>query len=80
MWETWVQALGWEDPLEKETAPHSSIPTPVFRPGEFHGQRSKAGYSPWGHKELDTTERLSHSLSLQDLLPHSESSNRYVYI
>ena len=30
--------------------------TPVFLPGEFHGQRSLAGYSPWGHKELDTTE------------------------
>ena len=31
-------------------------PTPVFLPGEFHGQRSLAGYSPWGHKELDTIE------------------------
>ena len=31
-------------------------PTPVFLPGEFHGQRSLAGYSPWGHKELDMTE------------------------
>ena len=31
-------------------------PTPVFWPGEFHGQRSLAGYSPWGHTELDTTE------------------------
>ena len=30
--------------------------TPVFLPGESHGQRSLAGYSPWGHKELDTTE------------------------
>ena len=30
--------------------------TPVFLPGEFHEQRSLAGYSPWGHKELDTTE------------------------
>ena len=29
---------------------------PVFMPGEFHGQRSLAGYSPWGCKELDTTE------------------------
>ena len=29
---------------------------PVFLPGEFHGQRSLAGYSPWVHKELDTTE------------------------
>ena len=34
-------------------------PTPVFLPGEFHGQRSLAGYSPWGHKELDVTEQLS---------------------
>ena len=31
-------------------------PTPVFLLGESHGQRSLAGYSPWGHKELDTTE------------------------
>ena len=34
-------------------------PTPVFLPGEFHGQRGLAGYSPWGHKELDMTEQLS---------------------
>ena len=31
-------------------------PTPVFLPGEFHGQRSLVGYSPWGQKELDVTE------------------------
>ena len=31
-------------------------PTLVFLPGEFHEQRSLAGYSPWDHKELDTTE------------------------
>ena len=37
--ETWVQPLGQEDPLEKGMAP-----TPVFLPGEFHGQRSLAGY------------------------------------
>ena len=30
-------------------------PTPVFLPREFHGQRSLVGYSPWGHKESDTT-------------------------
>ena len=34
--------------------------TPVFLPGESQRQRSLAGYSPWGHKESDTTERLSH--------------------
>ena len=32
-------------------------PTSVFLPGESHGLRSLAGYSPWGHKESDTTER-----------------------
>ena len=89
MQETLVRFLGWEDPLEKGQATHSSIlvlplwlsrwrnclqcgrpgfdhwvgkipcrrerlPTPVFWPGEFHGL-----YSPWDHKESDTTERLS---------------------
>ena len=54
LWKTWVQSLGWEDPLEREW-----LPTLVFLPGEFHGQRSLAGYSPWGRKESDTTERLS---------------------
>ena len=34
-------------------------PTPVFLPGESHGQRSLVGYSPWGRKESDVTERLS---------------------
>ena len=33
-------------------------PTPVLMPGKFHGWRSLVGYSPWGCKELDTTERL----------------------
>ena len=51
VWETWVQSLGWENPLEKGTVTHS-----IFWPGEFHGL-----YSPWGHKESDTTERLSHT-------------------
>ena len=50
MQETWVQSLSWDDPLEDEMA------TPVFLPGESHGQRSLAGYSPYGCKELDMTE------------------------
>ena len=45
--------LGWKDPWRR--AWH---PTPVLLPGEFHGQGSLAGYSPWGRKESDTTERL----------------------
>ena len=48
MQETWVRSLGLEDILEKGKATHS-----VFWPGEFRGL-----YSPWGHKESDTTERL----------------------
>ena len=43
-------------------------PTPVFLPGEFHGQRSLSGYSPWGHKESDTTEQLTLSLHFQTCL------------
>ena len=54
MWKTWVWSLGWEDPLKKGT-----LSTPVFWPGEFRGQRSLAGYSPWNCKELDMTEQLS---------------------
>ena len=50
---TWVQSLGQEDPLGKGMTTHSSI---VLLPGEFHGQRSLVGYSPWGCKELGTTE------------------------
>ena len=46
MQETKVQSLGQEDPLEKL----------VFLPGESPGQRSVAGYSPWGCRESDTTE------------------------
>ena len=50
MWKTQVQPLGWEDPLENGMA------TPVFFPGESHGQSSLADYSPWGCKDLDMTE------------------------
>ena len=46
--------LGQEDPWRRKCQP-----TPVFLPEESQGQRSLAGYSPWGPKELDTTEQLS---------------------
>ena len=36
-------------------------PTPLFLLGEFHGQRSLAGYSPWGHNESDMTEQLNNN-------------------
>ena len=40
------------------------LPTPVLLLGKSHGQRSLVGCSPWGHKELDTTERLHFHFSL----------------
>ena len=51
MWETWVQSLGWEDPLEEGKATHlySCLENP-------HGQKSLEGYSLRGPKELDVTE------------------------
>ena len=51
MWETQVRSLGWEDLLEKETATHSS--TLAWR---IPRAEELVGYSPWGRKELDTTE------------------------
>ena len=51
MQETRVQPLGWEDPLEKGMSTHSSILA-----GESHGQRSLAGYSPWGQEKSDIIE------------------------
>ena len=43
----WVRKTPWRRKWQ---------PTPVLLPGKFHGQRSLAGYSPWGHEESDTTE------------------------
>ena len=54
VWETWIRSLCWEDPLEKGKATHSSI----------LAWRIPWIYSPWGCKELDTTEQLSLSLFL----------------
>ena len=53
--ETWVQSLGQEDTLEEETATLTSILA-----WRFYGRRSLMGYNPWGHKESDMTEQLTH--------------------
>ena len=45
----WVRKIPWR---------RKQQPTPVLLPGKFHGWRSLLGYSPWGHKESDTTEWL----------------------
>ena len=46
----WVGKIPWR---------REWLPTPVFLPREFHGQRSLVGYCPWDHKESDTTEQLT---------------------
>ena len=46
----WVRKIPWNRKWQ---------PTPVFLPGKLHGQRSLAGYSPWGCRESDTTDQLS---------------------
>ena len=46
----WVRKIPWRRAWQ---------PTPAFLPGESHGQRSLDGYSPWGRKELATTEQLT---------------------
>ena len=53
MWETWVRSLGWEDPLAKEMATHSSIL--VWR---IPWMEELGGLQSTGRKESDTTERL----------------------
>ena len=54
---TQVQSLGWEDPLEESRATHASILAWRIPCTEEPG-----GYSPWGHKESDTTEQLTYKL------------------
>ena len=59
----WVRKIPWGRKWQ---------PTPIFLPEESHGQRSLAGYSPWGLKELDMTEQLTHTSSDVGCLPHTE--------
>ena len=47
-------------------------PTPVFLPREFHGLRSLVGYSPWGRKESDITERLSTLRDFRKIIPTTQ--------
>ena len=60
----WVGKIPWRRKWQ---------PTPVFLPGESHGQRSLVGYNPWGCKESDTTEQLTHTVEayhiFESLLP-----------
>ena len=64
----WVRKISWSRKRQ---------PIPVFLPGKHHGQRSLAGYSPWGCKESDTTWQLNHHhhQNLRNESAHSSSSS-----
>ena len=68
MWE--IQFRPW---VRKIPGRKEWQPTPIFLPGESHGQRSLVGYSPWGCKESDMTERLIHTHT------HTHSYSIYSY-
>ena len=66
MRETQVGSLGWEDPLEKGMAIHSTILA-----WKSQGQRSLASYSPWGSRESDATEQVTlFQLSCSNYIVH----------
>ena len=64
--QSWVRKILWGRTWQ---------PTPVFLPGEFHGQRYLAGYSSWCLKELDITEQFSLSLTVISLNKLAEKKN-----
>ena len=60
----WVRKIPWRRKWQ---------PTPVFLPEKFHGQRSLLGYSPWGHKQSDKTEQLTHTYIPTHMVKNDES-------
>ena len=66
----WVGKIPWK---------REWLPTPLFWPGESHEQRSLAGYSPWGHKESDTTERQALLWSVKTYL-HTKKKRKKAYV
>ena len=65
----WVQSLGWEDPLEKGMATHSSILA-----WRIPGQRRLAGYSPWG------CQRAGHDLTTKQQSYCQQSKSKHVVL
>ena len=72
MWETWVQSLDQEGPLEKGM----TTPSRVVLSGELHRQRSLVGHNPWDCKELDMriTNNNKNSGLIALLCEHTKSS------
>ena len=70
----WVRKIPWKRTWQ---------PTPIFLPGESHGQRSLVGYSPWGSKELDMTElvlRVGHVLTHKQNIMVKKTSFGIMYL
>ena len=59
----WVGKIPWSSKWQ---------PTPVFLPGKSYGQKSLVGYSPWGHKESDTTEHALKQANRRTLAKNTE--------
>ena len=68
MQETWFGSWVGKIPWRRER-----LPTPIFWPGEFHGL-----YSAWSHKELDTTEQLSHTTKTK--LPEDQGLSSFAFV
>ena len=85
MWETQVQFLGREDPLEEGMATHSSILAwriPMDRGAWWatvHAQRSLGGYRPWVFKELDMTERIISASSPLKVISPPKIKLKYIF-
>ena len=73
----WVRKIPWRRKWQ---------PTPVFLPGKSHGQRSLAGYGPWGHKESDMTSNkhfhfFSFSYTHTHTYTHTDThTHKYIYM
>ena len=64
----WVRKIPWKREWQ---------PTPVFLPGKSHEWRSLAGPSPWGRKESDTTERLTHTMEGKKIQFHFKEMKKF---
>ena len=67
----WVGKISWRRKWQ---------PTPVFLSGKAHGRRSLIGYSPWGRKESDTTERLYFLISIDNTLSNKNDTFRLLLL
>ena len=72
--------LGWIPGWGRAPGKRKWQPTPVFLPGESHGQSILAGYSPWGCRESDVTERLTLSTKTFVDQPYFNLKTVYIYI